>query len=395
MVYLSRYCDSSLSTASNWTRHEHHFHPDELVLPTYQCSIGEFTSQKISNLELHMRTEHTRSFNCCRSCHLGFNDSHLYAQHMNSVHSLPVFDEAFEHRDMPTESAFNGLLRTFGTTDADEARDLENFMRVQKPRINSLINEQLCHGPQKVQLCAKLQLIKYHSDQPDNAEGERIDIYANSLMTSVYANGLTSVLTTFALMGSGWVLEKVLKVDRKFALFRPVWGSSNIALPKKIANCRGLLNIGNHDNQQCFRYCYVAAYHLHQRISLDRVNQNYQTTKTFPNTYNQLGIHQPLGEFDMLMGFEIILEFEKLNDVQVNVFGYDNGHFFSLKSLSYEFEFVLDLLLLYDGDHHHYVLITDLVLLCTTYWLSLLLSNLSELLLDMWRRPRKIQCAHD
>ena len=69
----------------------------------------------------------------------------------------------------------------------------------------------------------------------------------------------------------------------------------------------------------------------------------------------------------MLMGLEIILEFEKLNDVQVKVFGYDNGHFFSLKSLSYEFEFVLDLLLLYDGDHHHFVLITDLVLLCTTY----------------------------
>ena len=134
---------------------------------------------------------------------------------MNSVHSLPVFGEEFEHRDMPTESAFNGLLRTFETTDADEARDLENFMRVKKPRINSLINEQLCHGPQKVQLCAKLQLIKYNSDQPDNAEGERIDIYANSLMTSVYANGLTiaacwgmfekmmSVLTTFALMGTG------------------------------------------------------------------------------------------------------------------------------------------------------------------------------------------------
>ena len=100
-----------------------------------------------------------------------------------------------------------------------EARDLENFMRAQKPKIDSLINEQLYHGPQKVRLCAKLQLIKYHNDQPDNAEDERIEIYANSLLTPVYANGLTiaaywgmvekmmSVLTTFASMGSGWVLE--------------------------------------------------------------------------------------------------------------------------------------------------------------------------------------------
>ena len=63
----------------------------------------------------------------------------------------------------------------------------------------------------------------------------------------------------------------------------------------------------------------------------------------------------------MPMGFEDILEFEKLNDVQVNVFGYDNGQLFSLKFSSNESEFVMELLLLYDGDHHHYVLITDLV----------------------------------
>ena len=261
MVYLCRYFDSSLSTASNWTRHEHHFHPDELGLPTYQCSLCEFTSRKISNFW----TEHSRFTNCCRSCHLGFNDSHLYAQHMNSVHSLPVFGNEFEPRDTPTESAFKGLLRTFETTDVDEARHLETFMRAQKPRIDSIISEQLCHGPQKVQLCAKLQLIKYHNDQSDNVEDERIEIYANSLMTPFYANGVTiaaywgmeekvmSLLTTFASTGSGWVLEKVLKVDVNFARFRPIRGSSYIALPTKIANCRGLLNIRNHEDQQCFR----------------------------------------------------------------------------------------------------------------------------------------------
>ena len=61
------------------------------------------------------------------------------------------------------------------------------------------------------------------------------------------------------------------------------------------------------------------------------------------------------------MGFEDILEVEKLNDVQVNVFGYDNGQLFSLKILSYESEFVMVLLLLFDCDHHHYVMITNLV----------------------------------
>ena len=107
------------------------------------------------------------------------------------MHSLPVFGEELEPKDTPAKSAFNGLLQTFKTFDADEACDLENFMRVQKLKIDSLINEQLCRGPQKVQVCAKLQLIKNHNDQPDTAEDERIEIYANSLMTRLYANSLT------------------------------------------------------------------------------------------------------------------------------------------------------------------------------------------------------------
>ena len=129
----------------------------------------------------------------------------------------------------------------------------------------------------------------------------------------------------------------------------------------KIANCRGLLNIRNHEDQQCFRYCYVAAYHLHHGIGLVRVDQNYQTAKPSPTIYNQPGILQPLCEFHMPMGFEDILEFEKLVDVQVDVFDYDNGQLFALKILSYDSEFLMDSLLLYDGDYHHYVLITHLV----------------------------------
>ena len=63
----------------------------------------------------------------------------------------------------------------------------------------------------------------------------------------------------------------------------------------------------------------------------------------------------------MPMGFEDIPKFENLNDVQVNVFGYNSGPLFPLKILSYESEFVMDLLLLYNDDHDHYVLITHIV----------------------------------
>ena len=104
-------------------------------------------------------------------------------------------------------------------------------------------------------------------------------------MTPVYDNGLSdeaylqmvekmiNLLATFNSLGIGWTLEKVLKVDVKFARFRPIHNSSYIALPSKIANCRGLLNVRNHEDRDCFRYCFVAAYHMYHQTSLDRIDQ--------------------------------------------------------------------------------------------------------------------------
>ena len=65
-------------------------------------------------------------------------------------------------------------------------------------------------------------------------------------MTPVYTQGLSSetfwtmaekmmiVLTTFASNGSGWLLEKIIKVTVNFARYRPITGTSFIVLPSKI-----------------------------------------------------------------------------------------------------------------------------------------------------------------
>ena len=155
-----------------------------------------------------------------------------------------------------------------------------------------------------------------------------------------------SVLSTFSFLGIGWTLEKVLKVDIRFDRFRPIHGSSYFALPSKNASYRGLLKVWNHEDQDCFRHCFVAAYHMYHQISLVRIDRNYQTDKTSPTTYNQPRPHEPLVIFTMPMGFADIPQFETLINVEVNVFGYDNGHFFPLKKSSYNSHLVMDLFLL-------------------------------------------------
>ena len=191
-----------------------------------------------------------------------------------------------------------------------------------------------------------------------------LSIYVEGLTNELYwsmAEKMMAVLSTFASSGSGWVVEKIIKLDIKFARYRPIRGSSYLALPHMLANCRGLLNIRNHDEANCFNYCFVAAYHTHHGISLDRDDRNYHIDETSPATYQHENIHQPVGEFEMPIRFEQMKAFETLNDVAINVFGYDKGQLYHLRVSSFESDFVMDLILLYDADIYHYVLITDLV----------------------------------
>ena len=70
------------------------------------------------------------------------------------------------------------------------ARDLQEFMKFKQEQIQELIDQKLSAGPQKVQFFAELQLLKQFRE-PDE-DDERITIFANSLMTPVYAEGLSN-----------------------------------------------------------------------------------------------------------------------------------------------------------------------------------------------------------
>ena len=79
---------------------------------------------------------------------------------MSSLHSLPVFGDQFQPTQAPAETAFNGTLQSYhlllATTQANT--DLAQFMFQHKPQIDSLIEQKLSQGSQKVQFGAHLQL---------------------------------------------------------------------------------------------------------------------------------------------------------------------------------------------------------------------------------------------
>ena len=93
---------------------------------------------------------------------MGFNDTRLFAQHMSSLHTLPDFGDQVQPTQVPAEISFNGTLQSYhlppSATKANT--DLAEFMLQNKPQIDSLIEQKLSQGSQKVHISAHLQLRK-------------------------------------------------------------------------------------------------------------------------------------------------------------------------------------------------------------------------------------------
>ena len=83
----------------------------------------------------------------------------------------------------------------------------------------------------------------YKERKENDNEGQAIEIFASSGMTTVYFDGLSNddffkmlskmldILFMFSSQGSGWILRKVNRLEIKIAAFPPMHASSYIALP--------------------------------------------------------------------------------------------------------------------------------------------------------------------
>ena len=181
---------------------------------------------------------------------------------------------------------------------------------------------------QKVQFCATIE-----SEKPIQDE-DRIEIFVWSNMKAVHKEGLKdeeyldmvekmlSVLYTFTASGSGWILVKIVQLDVRLALFAPMTDSSFIALTNKLQSCNSLLNIRNHEDHNCFLYCFTAAWYLKYGAALTPPGQHPRVRRTDPRLYSDANpvAHQPGGEFEMPMGLRQIPRFEEINKCKINIF---------------------------------------------------------------------------
>ena len=177
-------------------------------------------------------------------------------------------------------------------------------------------------------------MIKFSSDTNETGDGElrheKTMLYLNSKMINVFLNGIeketylemiehmVNAINTFASHGSGWIVERIEKLAVGFAEFSPIRAGSYIDLPDSLKPMK------QRNNQKCFLYCFVAAYHdrnSETTTALYPAAQSYQHRNKLKNyKLSQENVVKIEGWYEMPLGLYDIDRFEQLNNCQVNVF---------------------------------------------------------------------------
>ena len=148
--------------------------------------------------------------------------------------------------------------------------------------------------------------------------------------------------------GSGWTIESVDNHYLNIVQYEPMKGSSYIELPEELKHhLKGLINLKNKDNE-CFRWCHIR-YLNPQDKNPQRIKKS---DKEFIKKLDYSGIEFPVAT-------KQYNKIEKQNEININVFGYENKQPYPIYISKEKYEKHLELLLITEDDNKHYVLIKD------------------------------------
>ena len=125
-------------------------------------------------------------------------------------------------------------------------------------------------------------------------------------------------------------------------------GNSYIPLPQELRNsAKGLINLKNEDDE-CFRWCHIR--HLNPQIKdPQRIKKS---DKQYVINLNYNGIKFPVST-------KYYNKIEKQNDININVFGYEEKQKYPIYVSKEKDDDQMNLLLITKGEKKHYVLIKD------------------------------------
>ena len=238
------------------------------------------------------------------------------------IENAPVEDEI---KVIDRREALNGV---FGTVVIEPLKphDLETFFKVSVSTISSTISDALANKKGlKVQLVLTVELVKTN---PATGENTYIIPYFRSKAATITQS--TDLELEIAFMtekvkenmakymreGSGWTFGHIEQLDIHLNKFKPLKGSSYIALPSQLAKKKAIVNVRNED-ERCFQWAVLAALHS------EDVDKNHAYRL---NQYRKWEDELKFDGIEFPVSLKAIDKFERQNTgINVNVYGYEGA----------------------------------------------------------------------
>ena len=282
----------------------------------------------------------------------GFRDNN----EENIIKPPPEFsDQAPMTQIKQVDKALKGYTKSYEigiNNDKDPLEQLQNTRSAVKNHINTLLNE--------MKVLKFVETLKITFRKVSGGETIEKKAFFNSTVQTIINETqinealqlskqiILNKIAQWVSEGSGWT---ILSVDGHYinlVKYEPLKGLSYIQLPPELRNsAKGLINLKN-DDDQCFRWCHIR--HLNPQ---DKYPQRIKKTdKSIVDELDYTNIEFPVT-------VKQINKIEKQNDMNINVFGYENKQPYPIYISKEKFKDQMNLLLITDDENKHYVLIKD------------------------------------
>ena len=181
------------------------------------------------------------------------------------------------HRDdlfrCPNESASIRNLRWYDLKVGEKEMDLLQVMMQKKEEIDALILETVNSMWKWGWSKNSHYVIQGHwKIWKDILFSKASTVYFEGIAGDQYLElikDMVDQVKSFYSHGSGWTIDRIEKLQINFAAFAPKRAGSYLELSDAVSAASALLtNINTKDDNRCFLYCFVAAYHNIDELAL-------------------------------------------------------------------------------------------------------------------------------
>ena len=255
----------------------------------------------------------------------------------------------------PTAKALSGHVESFTINIINNKDPLLQLQNTRKAINNHIIKILTSKKGLKLIETLKVTLNKQTNDKITqktayfNSKAQEITnnvMVVESLKSS--KDQILNIIAQWISEGSGWTIESVDNHYLNIVQYKPMEGSSYIELPLELRNSKkGLINMKNKDNE-CFRWCHIRILNPQDKDP-QRIKKS---DKEYINSLDYSGIEFPVTT-------KQYNKIEKQNEININVFGYENKQPYPIYTSKEKYEKHMELLLITEDENKHYVLIKD------------------------------------